>query len=155
MNMLCCSPEVCAGSSQEIDDLVENFTVIERETKVMGCALLLPLGHSPDGVRVAEVAAFCVDSAFRGTGRGDSLLDFVEQQARAQGIFRLVLLTTRTADWFQHRDFTLEGPAWSSGMLPEARRAKINPARNAQLYYKTMEAPDGNAPITPGKRIGF
>ena len=45
----------------------------------MGCALLLPLGMSPDGQRVAEIGAFCVDVVFRGTGRGDSLLDYVEQ----------------------------------------------------------------------------
>lgn len=47
--------------------------------QVMGCALLLPLGVSPDGQRVAEIGAFCVDVVFRGTGRGDSLLDYVEQ----------------------------------------------------------------------------
>jgi hypothetical protein len=45
----------------------------------MGCALLVPLGMSPDGQRVAEIGAFCVDVVFRGTGRGDSLLDYVEQ----------------------------------------------------------------------------
>lgn len=58
---------------------MEHFTVIERETKVLGCALLLPLGESADGTTVAEVAAFCVDAAFRGSGRGDSLLDYIEQ----------------------------------------------------------------------------
>lgn len=47
--------------------------------QVMGCALLLPLGMSPDSQRVAEIGAFCVDVVFRGTGRGDSLLDYVEQ----------------------------------------------------------------------------
>lgn len=40
---------------------------------------MLPLGISPDGARVAEIGAFCVDVVFRGTGRGDSLLDYVEQ----------------------------------------------------------------------------
>ncbi len=47
--------------------------------QVMGCALLLPLGATPDGARVAEIGAFCVDPVFRGSGRGDSLLDYVEQ----------------------------------------------------------------------------
>lgn len=41
--------------------------------------MMLPLGMSPDGARVAEIGAFCVDVVFRGTGRGDSLLDYVEQ----------------------------------------------------------------------------
>jgi len=53
--------------------------------QVMGCALLLPLGVSPDGARVAEIGAFCVDVVFRGTGRGDSLLDYVEQVRQHPG----------------------------------------------------------------------
>lgn len=36
-------------------NLVPDFTVIERETKVLGCALLLPLGLDEHGVCVAEV----------------------------------------------------------------------------------------------------
>jgi amino-acid N-acetyltransferase len=51
--------------------------------QVMGCAMMLPLGVSPDGARVAEIGAFCVDVVFRGTGRGDSLLDYVEQVGHA------------------------------------------------------------------------
>ena len=52
----------------------------------MGCALLLPLGATPDGKRVAEIGAFCVDPIFRGSGRGDSLLDYVEQvSSRSMG----------------------------------------------------------------------
>lgn len=66
-------------SREELRELLPNFTVLERETKVLGCALLLPLGATPDGQRVAEIGAFCVDPVFRGSGRGDSLLDYVEQ----------------------------------------------------------------------------
>lgn len=66
---------------------------------------MLLLGKSPDGVECGELAAFCVHPSYRGSGRGDSLLDYVEQDARLNGIRRLVLLTTRTADWFEQRDF--------------------------------------------------
>jgi len=141
-------------SAEEIHNMVHNFTVIERETKVMGCALLLPLGLDEEGVCVAELGAFCVDPAFRGSGRGDSLLDYVEQEARASGIQRLVLLTTRTADWFEQRDFKWSGPAYASVLLPQARRSRINPTRNSQLYVKQMEAADETT-AQPGKRIGF
>lgn len=57
-----------------------------------------------------------MDPAFRGSGRGDSLLDYVEQDARVRGVTRLVLLTTRTADWFEQRDFK-----WSGGDCVRAR----------------------------------
>ncbi len=82
------------------------------------------------------------------------MLDFVEQEARRQGIRRLVLLTTRTADWFEQRDFVFSGPAYASKLLPEARLAKINPARNSQLYVKELQEADAQL-LQPGKRIGF
>lgn len=72
-----------------------------------------------------------------------------------RGIRRLVLLTTRTADWFEQRDFKWSGPAYASELIPETRRARINPARNSQMYVKTLEAPDDANPVEPGKRIGF
>lgn len=154
-------PLVAAGvlvkrSRQDLARLVPHFTVLERETKVMGCCLLLPLGCSPDGLPVAEMGAFCVDPAFRGSGRGDSLLDYVEQDARQKGIQRIVLLTTRTADWFLQRDFKHAGPAFASPYLPEDRKARIDASRNSQLYVKDLECGDGELhKVEPGKRIGF
>jgi len=71
-----------------------------------------------------------------------------------QGIRRLVLLTTRTADWFEQRDFVYSGQAFTSMLLPEARRAKINPARNSQLYAKELQQSHAELP-KPGKRIGY
>ena len=82
------------------------------------------------------------------------MLDYVEQEARSQGVRRLVLLTTRTADWFEQRDFEFSGPAFSSKLLPESRRAQINAARNSQLYVKELGQAQGKVP-RPGKRIGF
>jgi amino-acid N-acetyltransferase len=33
------------------------------------------------------------------------MLDYIEQEASRLGITQLVLLTTRTADWFEQREF--------------------------------------------------
>lgn len=76
--------------------------------QVLACVLVQPLGQSRDSVQCGELAAFCVHPSYRGSGRGDSLLDYVEQDARLKGMRRLVLLTTRTADWFEQRDFKLD-----------------------------------------------
>ena len=51
---------------------------------------LEPLGATEDGIECGELAAFCVHPSYRWSGRGDSLLDYVEQQARDKGIRRLV-----------------------------------------------------------------
>lgn len=78
------------------------------------------------------------------------------QDARNKGMDRLVLLTTRTADWFMQRDFKHTGPAWCSDLLPAQRRAKINPARNSQLYVKQLVPLGGSKGYNePGTRIGF
>ena len=61
--------------------------------QVLACVCLQPLGATEDGIECGELAAFCVHPSYRGSGRGDSLLDFVEQRARDKGIRRLVRLT--------------------------------------------------------------
>jgi N-acetylglutamate synthase-like GNAT family acetyltransferase len=76
-------------------------------------------------MKCAEVAAFCVDPSYRNGGRGDSLLDYLEQKAREQNYDYLVLLTTRTADWFCCRGFKEAGVAYKAEILPESRRAKV------------------------------
>ena len=58
--------------------------------------------------------------------------------AAQQGIQRLVLLTTRTADWFEQRGFKPAGAAHLSDLLPDARRQRIDPSRNSQLFSKPV-----------------
>ena len=123
---------------QQLLDEVPYFTVLERESKLLACATVKPLGVGPAGESVAEVAAFCVHPEYRGGGKGDSLLEYLESDARAKGIQRLVLLTTRTADWFEQRGFNWAGQAHVSDLLPESRRTKVDPSRNSQLYTKTL-----------------
>lgn len=126
------------SAEQLLADL-PHFTVVEREARVLGCAMVKPLGANAAGQEVGELAAFCVHPTFRGSGKGDSLLEYLEADARRRGIQRLVLLTTRTADWFQQRGFAAAGPAHSSPLLPAARRDRIDAARNSQLYSKELE----------------
>lgn len=53
------------------------FTVFAQNGEVLACALVKPLGEGGDGVEVCELGAFCVHAAFRGAGRGDSMLDYL------------------------------------------------------------------------------
>lgn len=66
----------------------------------------------------------------------------MEREARRAGVERLVLLTTRTAEWFEARGFARAGPAHASPLLPAARRAAVNAARASQLFVKEV-APAG------------
>lgn len=52
--------------------------MVEREQRLLAGVKMRALGETPDGVPVGEIGAFVVLPECRGTGRGDSLLDYVE-----------------------------------------------------------------------------
>ena len=113
------------------------FTVVERDGRVVASAALVtfPEAHA------AEVAAFAVDPAYRGAGRGDALLEYIEERARAAGARRLFLLTTRAADWFQQRGFEAAGRAAGNAALPAARA--VDASRNSLLFIKELSGSAG------------
>jgi len=153
-------PLVTAGvvvyrSPEKIMQEINDYTVVIRDSKVLACAQLKNLGTNSAGMKCAEVAAFCVDPSYRNGGRGDSLLDYIEQKAREQGYDYLVLLTTRTADWFCCRGFKEAGVAFEAEILPASRREKIDPSRNSKAYSKRMMAIPKTGLAPAGKRIGF
>ena len=125
-------------SVEQLSDDLLYFTVLERESQLLACASVRPLGRNDLHENVAELGAFCVHPEYRGGGKGDTLLEYVEDKASAAGIDRLVLLTTRTADWFQQRGFEPAGVAHSSNLLPASRRKVIDSTRNSQLYFKIL-----------------
>jgi len=142
-----------------------NFSVMERDGKVIACAALRRYewnesndkGASDKGVdetvdetptktpgtrsgetwTVAEVAAFAVRPGYRNEGRGDQLLQYLESRARSAGVEKLFLLTTRTADWFVERGFIHAGAAIDSPLLPPGKQAQEG--RNSQLYIRTLK----------------
>ncbi|CAD7699585.1 unnamed protein product [Ostreobium quekettii] len=141
-------------SFEQLAAEASSFRVFEQEGRILACACASDLGFSSDGVQVVELGAFCVHPANRSQGLGDSLLDYIEQEIRDTKRRRLVLLTTRTADWFVQRGFLWVGPAHASDLLPVKRRCMVAPSRNSQLYVKDI------LPISPseapaGKRVGF
>lgn len=125
-------------SQQKIADEIQNFVVLERENELLACASARPLGKNDQGQSIAELGAFCVHPGYRGGGKGDTLLQFLEERSISSGIDVLILLTTRTADWFQQRGFSAAGPAHSSIIVPQSRREEIDPSRNSKLYVKII-----------------
>ena len=137
-------------SEEEVRVDIENFTVIEREGRLIGCSLLKDIGD-----HIGEISAFVVQEEFRTEHRGDALLDFVEQKARNSGFKMLALLTTRTGDWFSARGFENKGAAHAAhGVLPRERISLVNPKRDSMLFVKTLDpVTEGVGP--PGSRIGY
>ncbi|HEU0230495.1 MAG TPA: amino-acid N-acetyltransferase [Burkholderiaceae bacterium] len=109
---------------------VERFTVLEHDGVIYGCVSLMP--YPNDGM--AEMACLIVHPEWQGTGEGEILLRHTESQARAQGMKRLFVLTTRTSHWFLKRGFVQGGVS----DLPHEKRAHYNHSRNSLIFIKRL-----------------
>jgi amino-acid N-acetyltransferase len=111
----------------EIDD----YTVIERDGMVIGCAALHP--HSEAGM--GEVACLALHADYRGERRGERLLEYLERRAGALGLRTLFVLTTQTLHWFREHGFE----AANVDDLPAARRALYDFERNSRILLKRLD----------------
>lgn len=118
-----------ARSRERLEQEIDNYSVIERDGMILGCAALYPLDDDS-----AEVACVAVHAEYRNGSRGNDLLAFIEQQARSHGLHKLFVLTTRTAHWFVEHGFA----EVDASALPAARRAKYNNGRNSKVFQKTL-----------------
>jgi len=107
-----------------------NFSVIEHDGVIFGCAALYPY---PDD-SIGEMACLAVNPMVQGRGDGERLLTRIEQRARAAGLKRLFVLTTRTTHWFLRRGFVLAGVE----SLPAERQNFYNWQRKSQVLIKNL-----------------
>ena len=114
----------------EIERDIANYTVIEHDGVIFGCAALYPYPEA----RTAEMAALTVSPQVQGQGDGERLLKRIEQRARSLGLDSIFVLTTRTMHWFIKRGFAQVDPDW----LPEARKRKYNWDRRSQVLVKKL-----------------
>jgi amino-acid N-acetyltransferase len=114
----------------EIERDVANYTIIEHDGVIFGCAALYPYPEK----RTGEMAAVTVSPQSQGTGDGEKLLKRIEQRARNLGLESIFVLTTRTMHWFIKRGFVVVDPDW----LPEARKRKYNWDRRSQVLVKKL-----------------
>lgn len=138
----------------QTSDHLQNITVVEREGKVLGCAVAADLDQAPDGLRLAELCTFVIDPSFRRQGLGDSLLDYVEQGLRRRGFRRVVVVADQGSyEWFVRRAFEPSGDACTSPLLPAERRSRVKPV--SKLLVKPILELDESLDAPAGKRIGF
>jgi len=114
----------------EIERDIANYTVIEHDGVIFGCAALYPYPEE----RTGEMAAVTVSPQSQGQGDGDRLLKRIEARAKAQGLQSIFVLTTRTMHWFIKRGFVQVNADW----LPEARKRKYNWDRRSQVLVKKL-----------------
>jgi len=118
-------------SRTEIERDVTQYTVIEHDGVIFGCAALYPFPEAG----TAEMAALTVSPHVQGQGDGERILKRIEQRARAMGLSTLFVLTTRTMHWFNKRGFAPVDPTW----LPEARKRNYKWDRRSQVLVKHLK----------------
>ena len=115
----------------EIERDIGNYTVIEHDGVIFGCAALYPFSEA----RTGEMAAMTVSPLSQSQGDGERMLKRIEQRARALGLDSIFVLTTRTMHWFIKRGFQQAEPDW----LPEARKRKYNWDRRSLVLVKHLK----------------
>lgn len=113
-----------------LEQEVERFTLAEHDGVLVGCAALYPFGDEGS----AEMACLAVAPEYRRAGLGDQLLRRLEKRARAMGLSRLFILTTRTSHWFRERGFVEVGP----DTLPKQRQELYNYQRRSKVFAKAV-----------------
>jgi amino-acid N-acetyltransferase len=109
---------------------IGRFSVLEYDGAIIGCAALYPFTRE----KAAELACFAVSPAYRGAGRGETLLEYMQARAKKQRLKRLFVLTTRTAHWFVERGFAEA----SVENLPQAKQGLYNYQRRSKVFIKTL-----------------
>jgi amino-acid N-acetyltransferase len=114
----------------EIERDIANYTVIEHDGIIFGCAALYPYPEA----RTGEMAALTVSSLVQGQGDGERILKRIEQRAKSMGLDSIFVLSTRTMHWFIKRGFVQVDPEH----LPEARKRKYNWDRRSAVLVKKL-----------------
>ena len=113
-----------------IEREIDYFSVIEHDGVIFGCAALYPFPEQ----KMAEMACLTVNPEVQAQGDGERILKHMENRARAIGITKLFVLTTRTAHWFQKRGFVMA----TVDALPKDRQRMYNWQRKSQVLIKTL-----------------
>jgi amino-acid N-acetyltransferase len=109
---------------------IGRFVVLEHDRLIVGCAALYPFPRA----RAGELAGLAVRPEHRRVGHGEKLLGAIESQARAKGMKRLFVLTTRASQWFVERGFAPASP----DVLPAEKRALYNWQRRSKVLVKPL-----------------
>ena len=113
-----------------IEREIDHFTVLEHDGFIFGCAALYPFPAS----RMGELACLTVHADYREYGDGERLMKRIENRARAAGLSKLFVLTTRTGHWFLKRGFA----PGSVDDLPMERQKLYNWQRRSQVLVKSI-----------------
>jgi len=117
-------------SREKLEMAINDYIVIERDGLIIGCTAL----HLIPNANSAEIACLAVHLDYQKGARGNSLLAYLTNQAKQQGIQRLFVRSTQTMHWFVERGFV----ACEVEDLPEPLKSAYNYQRKAKVLFKDV-----------------
>jgi amino-acid N-acetyltransferase len=114
----------------KIERDIENFTIIEHDGIIFGCAVLTAFPKE----KMGEMACLAINKQVQGQGDGERIMRRIEQRAKAQGLEKLFVLTTVTSHWFLKRGYRVA----SVEDLPVGKRTTYNTQRKSQVLIKQL-----------------
>jgi amino-acid N-acetyltransferase len=113
-----------------LEQEIGRFTVLEHDRLILGCAALYPFPKA----RAGELACLAVQPDYRGAGHGEKIMEAIAARARAAGMKRLFVLTTRATHWFVERGFH----AADVDELPAERKLLYNWQRRSKVLVRPL-----------------
>lgn len=117
-------------SRERLETEINNFYVIERENRIIGCGAL----YFSNNNKQAELACMAVEPKYQSQGRGEKLFEHICKNARKLGLKQIFILTTQATHWFLEQGFTKK----SLQDLPHEKQALYNYQRNSAVYIKDL-----------------
>ena len=110
---------------------ITRFSIVEHDGVIVGCAALYPFSEE----KAAEMACLAGHDAVPAAVEiGERLMQHIEARARAAGLERIFVLTTRTEHWFRERGFVEVSP----DQLPKQKRELYNYERRSKVLAKEL-----------------
>ncbi len=124
-------------SREHLEMEIDHFAIMERDGMIIACAAVHPFFANKEvnnKEQMAELACLAVHPEYRGIGRGNALLKYIEQHALEQGMQKLFAFSTKSSHWFIERGFKKA----DIKALPMKRKALYNYKRNSKVFIKSL-----------------
>ena len=109
---------------------IDRFCVIKKEDMIIACGALYPYEEANTG----EIACLVIHPDYRGGGRGERLIEAMEEKAKEQQMDSIFVLTTVSSHWFLDQGF-VEQPIEK---LPQGKQEMYNFQRKSKVFVKDI-----------------
>ena len=115
---------------EQLEMEIDNYVVIKRDGMVIASAALYCYEE-----KKAELACVAIHPDYRGSSRGDVLINKIEELAKSKGMKELFVLTTKSAHFFLEKGF-IPGNIED---LPAKKRAHYNYQRMSKILFRKIK----------------